>query len=321
MKKRCLCLLTLLICLTGGTALGEDAAKYAARANREFHIRQSPDDSARRVANVQPKTLVEVLEWGTEWCAVRLARVTGYARTRWLSMFRSLDPARCPVPAYPAQAGIARLKRPVFLTVPGYGGNELAGGSLVSVRRLTEKGADISMMREEAELPGDSFEFQPYVPWGKAEPGDMISGYTTFFNSETGGRLASNRAYNIGLALSRMTGRIIGPGERFSFNALCGPYKKFNGYALAPNISEDGVGYGGGVCQLSTTLFLAVLGLPAEIADWSLHRERGVDYVPQGFDAAVGSFSDLAFVSRLPYTIRLEALAQEGALTVIVYRR
>lgn len=89
---------------------------------------------------------------------------------------------------------------------------------------------------------------------------------------------------------------------------------------MAPNISSDGKGYGGGVCQLSTTLYNAALGLPFRIDEWRVHRERGVAYVPQYFDAAVGSYSDLAFTNLLPYAISLEVLTQNGALTVLIRR-
>ena len=89
---------------------------------------------------------------------------------------------------------------------------------------------------------------------------------------------------------------------------------------MAPNISSDGKGYGGGVCQLSTTLYNAALGLPLRIDRWKVHRERGVDYIPQYFDAAVGSYSDLAFTNLLPYAISLEVLTQNGALTVLIRR-
>lgn len=319
MKKRCLCLLMLLICLAHLPAFGE--ARYTARSNIAFNLRDRPDDAARRIRLVPVKTSLEILEYGEQWCHVRIERTTGYARTRWLSLLRSLAPVRFPVPGYPAQIGIVRMKAKAFLSVPSYDGNELTVGDLVSVRRMDKGDAVVNMMREEAKIPADSFDFLPFVPWRDAEPGDIIAGFTSFYNHATGGRLAANRRLNIMLGASRIDGATLMPGNSFSFNALCGPYRKFNGYAMAPNISEDGVGYGGGVCQVSTTLYLAVLGLPVQITDWSLHRERGVDYALQGFDAAVGSYSDLRFNSMLPYEISLRVLEQSGVFTVLVARK
>ena len=162
--------------------------------------------------------------------------------------------------------------------------------------------------------------FCPFVPWQDAQPGDMIGGFTTFYNETTGGSLADNRAFNIQLACSRVQGTVLEIGESFSFNDLCAPYTQKNGYLMAPNISNDGKGYGGGVCQLTTTLYNAVLGLPLQVEAWGAHRRQGVDYVPVSLDAAVGSYQDFVFTNTLPYPILLWAETQGGALTVLIYR-
>ncbi len=108
--------------------------------------------------------------------------------------------------------------------------------------------------------------------------------------------------------------------ETFSFNALCAPYRHSNGYELAPNVSTDGFGYGGGVCQVTTTLYNAALMLPLQIEEWALHSKQGAVYVPQFFDAAVGSYSDFTFVNLLPYGVQIHASAQSGVLTVLFCR-
>ena len=307
------------ICLMSGMALGEEA-QYMARANREFHIRDRPDDGARRVRNVQPKTSLEVMGWGEEWCEVRLAGTRGYARTRWLSQLRSLDPMRFPVPGYPAQTGFIRVTKPASISVPGYKGNQLAPGDLIAARGWDGKRVQIDMMRDQSMLHAAAFEYQAFVPWAEAEPGELVGGFTTFYHASTGGRLAASRQKNIELAAGRVNGALVPAGGTFSFNALCGPYLKSKGYALAPNISEDGVGYGGGVCQVSTTLFLAALGLPVEVMDWSLHRQAGVNYASLGFDAAVGTYSDLVLRNLLPYDLRIQVRPQNGVLSVLLLR-
>ena len=319
MKKRCLCLLMLLFLACALPALGEEA-KYSARANREFHLRQAPDDGARRLKNMQPKAALEVLEYGEEWSQVSLGGTVGYARNRWLSQLRSLDPQRFSVPGYERQTGIATVEKPAFITVEGYGGSRLMAQDSIAIKAWDGTRAVINIMRGESFLPAGAVRYEAFVPWEEAGPGDMIGGFTTYYNETTGGRLAANRRHNIELAAARINGAVLRQSEDFSFNARCGPYRKFNGYAMAPNISEEGKGYGGGVCQVSTTLYLAALGLPVRVVDWSLHRESGVDYAPQGFDAAVGSYSDLVIKSLLPYDIRLAVRAQTEALTVLIYR-
>ena len=86
------------------------------------------------------------------------------------------------------------------------------------------------------------------------------------------------------------------------------------------HLMAQGYGYGGGVCQVTTTLYNAVLTLPLQVEAWELHQYIGVAYVPQFFDAAVGSHSDFSFTNLLPYPIQLQALPQDGALTVLLLR-
>ena len=120
--------------------------------------------------------------------------------------------------------------------------------------------------------------------------------------------------------MERLNGLVLQPGEQFSFNAVCGPYQRANGYVKAPNISRSGYGVGGGVCQVSTTIFEAVLGLELQLDQWEVHQTSGVKYAPLNFDAAVGDRKDLKFTNTLGYPIRLEVRTQRGALTAYFYR-
>ena len=152
----------------------------------------------------------------------------------------------------------------------------------------------------------------------EAAAGEIVYAYTTYFNEHFAKKLNDERIFNITEACKRITGQKIAPGATFSFNELCAPYRKSNGYKKAPNISKEGYGYGGGVCQVSTTLYNCVLGLPLRVDKWEVHRDSGVAYAPQCFDSAVGSYSDLAFTNLLPYTLIVEAYPQDGTLTVLL---
>lgn len=326
MKRSLPILFCLLLLFTG--ALGESAPMtisatplYEAYANTEFHIRLAPEDSGRRLQEVGSGQRVSVYGYGGDWCYISCSGVVGYGKTKWLYRFRSLDPYHAVVPGAKIMEGIGRVTASSHIAVKGYGGNALLPGDLLAVSRAENGGISVPMMRSSASLPQDCLAYEPFVPWDQAGPGDMIGGFTTFFNESTGGKkLAANRRYNIELACQRVTGTVIAPGALFSYNALCGPSTKANGYRLAPNISSDGVGYGGGICQLCTTVYNAALALPLQILEWKLHRDAGVAYIPRGFDAAVGSYSDFTFKNTLPYPIRITALPQNGVLTVIIAR-
>lgn len=146
----------------------------------------------------------------------------------------------------------------------------------------------------------------------------MIYAFTTYYNDHFAKKLNEERNFNIASACERINGTKVDPGASFSFNGLCWPYRKSNGYKKAPNISKEGYGYGGGVCQVSTTLYNCILGLPLQVDKWEVHRSTGVAYAPQHFDSAVGNYSDLAFTNLLPYQIIVEAYAQNGTLTTLI---
>ena len=84
----------------------------------------------------------------------------------------------------------------------------------------------------------------------------LLASYTTHYAESNAGR-----AHNVALAASRLNGRAIAPGEVLSFNACAGARTEGNGYRAAPVILEGKFvsGVGGGVCQVSTTLYNAAL--------------------------------------------------------------
>lgn len=110
-----------------------------------------------------------------------------------------------------------------------------------------------------------------------------LSLYTTVFNKED-----INRTANIKLAAWKVNGRIIYPGKKFSFNETVGPREKIHGFKEALEIvdGEFVPGIGGGVCQLSSTLYNVILLANLEIVERYNHS-KPLSYVPLGRDATV----------------------------------
>lgn len=112
---------------------------------------------------------------------------------------------------------------------------------------------------------------------------DVLGECTTQFDSDS-----RERVKNIARAADRLNGTLVKPGEVFSFNNIVSPLNEQGGYYKAPAII-DGLlvdEYGGGVCQVSTTLYGAVLLSGLEIIERHPHS-RPVKYVPPGMDATV----------------------------------
>jgi vancomycin resistance protein YoaR len=108
---------------------------------------------------------------------------------------------------------------------------------------------------------------------------------------------SSNRLNNISMALSSIDGFILKPGEEFSFNSVVGQRTAERGYKMAAAYSGGEVTeeLGGGICQVSTTLFNAAVKADLEITERRAHS-MPVSYVDKGKDATVSWGSqDLKF--------------------------
>lgn len=318
--KKLLCLLILLMlavsCVAEETEDDPLEPIYLARMYRETRIRKVQDmDSRDWLGKVPEDAMVEVYEYGEEWCLCGYEGDVGWLPTeRLYEMWRMSD---VQLPGFIPMTGLAMMTEEVFVTVEGYEGNTLRPGDLVAM--ATEDGMT-TMNRETVTLPEGSYSFEPFVPWQEAKPGDALYGFTTWYQVNEKDKLIVGRVENIEIGVNRTAGTVILPGEEFSFNDLCAPYTYENGYKKAPNISRDGVGVSGGVCQVSTTIFQAVQGLNVELKEWYVHSYAGVKYARRNHDCAVATWKDFRFVSYYDFPIELLTYAQDGVLTC-VFRR
>jgi len=136
------------------------------------------------------------------------------------------------------------------------------------------------------------------------------------------GSIAS-RVYNINLAASRLNGTLVKPGEVMSFNAALGEVDKLTGYKEA-YVIKDGktvLGDGGGVCQVSTTLFRAALNAGLPIIERRAHSYRVGYYEqdqPPGLDATVyAPTTDLKIKNDTPGHILIQATADTKNMTLV----
>jgi vancomycin resistance protein YoaR len=116
-----------------------------------------------------------------------------------------------------------------------------------------------------------------------ADLSDIVGECTTRFETGSVGRVR-----NIARASEQLNGRLVRPGEVFTYNAVIAPVNGDNGYHKAPVIIGDQLvdDYGGGVCQVSTTLYGAALLAGLEIVERHPHS-KPVKYVSPGLDATV----------------------------------
>lgn len=293
---------------------------YRATMAKESKMRAEPSTSAEYLGTVPDEAVIYIYEWGEDWSLCEYDGKTGYLITnRFYELWKLGDE---PLPGMVFTTGVAEMTAEFHAEDPDkssgdlFSGLDLQPGDVIAA--INEEG-EIPFRRTTLTLPEGSFAFTPFTGVEEAQSGDLIYAFTTYYNDSVGGDMAAERRANIELCVERLNGHVVAEGEGFSFNELCGPYTAERGYVRAPNISQSGYGVGGGVCQVSTTLFEAILGLPIKLTQWEVHQTSGVKYAPLNFDCAVGSSKDLRFTNTLPFDLRIDVKTQNGALTVYLY--
>lgn len=145
---------------------------------------------------------------------------------------------------------------------------------------------------------------------------DLLGEYHTSYASST-----AARATNVRTAAGRVNGTILYPGKTFSMIKVIKDRTEANGYKKAPEYSSGNVveGVGGGVCQVSTTLYNAVINAELEIKERSPHS-MVVSYVDVSRDAAIsGTYKDFKFVNNTDVPIYIAASTDGGVISFRIY--
>ena len=143
-----------------------------------------------------------------------------------------------------------------------------------------------------------------------------MGSYTTQFTAGV-----VNRNANIRNGAEKLNGNVVYPGERFSCNEHLVPWTEDNGWKPAGTYSEGSVvdSLGGGICQVSSTLYNALLNAEIKVVERYPHS-MAVSYVPLSADAALaGDYKDLVFENNTDAPIYVQGVYTEGAITFNIY--
>ncbi len=145
---------------------------------------------------------------------------------------------------------------------------------------------------------------------------DVLGTATTDYSASS-----AARAQNIATGTSKINGTLLLPGESYSVTAAVVPFTAENGYGLAPSYESGQVvdSYGGGICQVSTTLYNAVLKAELQVDQRSNHTMT-VSYVDPSKDAAIAEgIMDLVFTNTLETPVYIAGSAYGGVLNFTIY--
>ncbi len=158
-------------------------------------------------------------------------------------------------------------------------------------------------------------------PKGTEEELSKVKDVLGSFNTEYASHSTGGRVTNIKTGTSRIDGSVVYPGEQFSVYESVSPFTKDNGYELA-GAYENGQtvsSYGGGICQVSTTLYNAVIRAELNVVERFPHSMI-VTYVDPSADAAIaGTYKDLKFTNNTDAPIYIEGYTSGGSLYFTIY--
>ena len=153
----------------------------------------------------------------------------------------------------------------------------------------------------------------------KPKTEELISSFSTKIYTKD-----SSRQNNISITSSTLNETIVANGSTFSFCNTIGPATSAKGYQEADIFDKDGnkkKGLGGGNCQVSTTLYNAVLKVPSLVVTERHEHSNKVPYIETGKDAAVayGSY-DLKFRNETGYDVKIKTDATSDNITINLYK-
>ena len=190
---------------------------------------------------------------------------------------------------------------------------------------VEENGLDFAISMEEAKKiiseEKDTYEIPLKIDKAKVKTEDLgdklfketLSKYTTIYDAGN-----TSRSTNIAIAARTINGTVILPGDTFSYNKILGNTTKEKGYQLGTAYVGGKVvpAYGGGICQVATTLYNAVLYANLEIVERYNHS-YSVSYVPASRDATVSyGGKDFKFKNSRTYPIKIVASAKNGVVNI-----
>jgi len=306
---------------------------YTANMLKSANLRDVTDEKVyTKLGNVPEFAAIEIYEVQPNWVLTQYKDKIGWLKRIFINeaTIKAVDPA------HTAPYGVQKPKYIATLTETSlvYNRPDKSGtpfkipvetGAKIAVLDFEEGFAKVLIWRDygyiDAAVLTDVTRVAPSdVPLNEDTP---IAAFNSFFEHSMGLESNDSRVKNIAVSCDYMSG-VIQPGESFDFNRIVGPYKKSKGYHPAPVLIDGGsqLGYGGGTCQSSSTMYNALLQLPhVAITYRRPHGPASAKYLPQHMDAAVGN-SDLNFRFRNDYSfpIRIVAESVNGSLFIAVYK-
>ncbi len=326
MKRVTLFALALALMLSAALpAMAEDAL-YTAIVTRNYpnsttNVYKEMDTDSTKLKWLDPGAKLTIFAVYPGWVKVQSGNTVGYILRHRVDNVEPIDPVNTPHYGVEKYQYYAVLSQPVDLyNDKSHDAKVLTSmtpGAYVSIIGIEEGWAKLIYHRQYAYIDTRLLtELLPVAPDAEsALPGEPIAVYMTFFSNN------ENRINNLRVACSRMN-RVMQPGDELLFNDTVGRFTAANGYLPAPVLIDGELvsGYGGGSCQVSSTLYNVVLQLPGlTVTERSPHGANGASYLPHGVDASSGDL-DFHFRNDYPFAVRVDSHIQDFGMFIVIYK-
>ena len=315
---------------------------YKGKEVKDANISPSEQKPASDILfTAKSNTTVDILYVGLQWMIVRYDKYIGYVKRSYIakSTVVALDPVNTAPFNVQKHAWIAttvgdcNVRSTMDKDNPENIIYTLDPGTEISVWQFQDGWAIVNLWKTYAYIDAaDLTDLIAVSPTEEPVSDDSpIAAYTSYYkvpammHDPEDIQKYTNRCLNIRLGASYVS-VTLKPGEKFNANELMGPYNARKGYEKAGVLTDGGTaqGYGGGTCQVASTLYNAVIQLPGLTITY--RRPHGGDgacsYLPCHCDAAVGSSSlNFCFTNSYDFTIRIEGVTNDsGSLLMKIYR-
>lgn len=338
MKKTILIFVSLLLCVLWGVGASAEEGPmprvlYTGIAQTNISIRKEPSTEAESLGVIREGEKAQIIAYAPNWLEVVRGTeegwVRGYVLRHTIWDIAAVVDGVLPYGAEPAAYSAILSKDAPLYAVPGPSREDvpifqLTEGTKVAILSMEDGWARVQYQRSYAYFYVDAIaEMTPVYDLETAQSGDMIAAFISFYSISEAG-LNPNRMLNISIACD-MISIVMEPGDGFAFNTVAGPYSPKFGYKEAPSFvaGQTVPSYGGGTCQVSSTLYNVLLPIQEgmNVLYRRAHGPSGAAYLPHGVDAAVGNETlDLRFRNDFDFPVRIEASAKDGVLYIAMLK-
>lgn len=280
-------------------------------------------ENGKVVKTLNAGNSIQILEVYPGWVAIKVGSGVGYVRRNRIDVTGNPDPVNTPNYPITPMPYYAVIDRDVEVKADKSAESEtlslLTAGARVAIEGFEDGWAVVIHKRQYGYInTNDLAEILPVASCVEAADAETpIAVFNSFYNDNP------DRIVNLARCCELIS-HVVQPGQTMNFNNDVSPFSAANGYLLAPVLvsGETKMGYGGGSCQVSSTLWDTLMQLPGiTVLRRNPHGDNAASYLPHGMDAASGTNTqNFIFRNDYDFPIRIEASTHDLALFIAIYK-